>query len=87
MKYLSLYYKWMKTGKISDTGLCYALPNGHTIMNLNFKPDGYDGLWGYDGTPYMSYNLTDELYQVIAYDFTPLRQNIVLFLAAMNGEL
>lgn len=43
-------------------------------------PDG--GYWAYDGYETCADNFTERRLQ-----FSPLRQNIVLFLAAMNGEL
>jgi hypothetical protein len=89
-KYLPLYYKWMKKG-MPDQGLCsslWYLFQEETLLEL-FEPTEkeYDKggfclfqcFWAADGV-----SQRDESF---FYKFTPLRQNIVLFMAAMNGEL
>lgn len=85
MKYLDKYYQWMESGKIDDNGLCNALGKRSVnkfkpkrIMKINFV-DSDVTYWAYGGE--------SKSIRKIATDFTPLRQNIVLFLAAQNGEL
>lgn len=89
MKYLQYYNRWMRTGRIdSDNGMCYS-PVRSEALEL-FKPTYEDlpnlevvhGFWAYDGEPISTGSPDDR-----ATLFTPLRQNIVLFLAAMNNEL
>lgn len=86
-KYLKLYREWMKTGEMSYAGLCLAIPSdGKLFFKTMFKPttqeliehekDGY-------GTCYWGRKKGAES----AFAFTPFRQNIILFLAAMNNEL
>lgn len=71
MKYLPLYKEWMKDGKTPRCGLCLSLD---WIDDLDlFRPNGRG---------YFSYWAGDD-----DREFTPLRQNIVLFLAAQNNEL
>jgi len=89
-KYLKLYKQWMTSGEMTSGGLCDIFGVYDELFNL-VKPDEYDKqqleledlprwLWGY-GLPKTGY-LNDQFYT-----FTPLRQNIVLLMAAMNGEL
>lgn len=84
-KYLLLYEKWVKTGYIPGDGLCNCYCNGHRLakhelMKL-FEPFRKESerIWwagevGTTGTEYLS-------------RFNPFRQNIILFMAAMNNEL
>jgi len=81
-KYLPLYYKWMKQGRIPNDGLCNSLDYSEEFR-LYFA-NNLRGYWGYNGES--THNLC-EIDPEGPYKFTPLRQNIVLFLAAMNGEL
>jgi len=76
----------MKTGEIESAGLCRILAQDE--LGIFYPPDSYSKERGFD-----------DHYWYWAYDgergdqwdraecFTPLRQNIVLFMAAMNGEL
>lgn len=84
----------MKTGKLLDehpNGLCYEPGFRSGAMEL-FEPTdedsykyGTNAYWasGYD---YIEWD-DPELRKDAIGGFTPLRQTIVLFLAAMNGEL
>lgn len=81
-KYLPLYEKWMETGRIPCVvgvetigGLC-SIFHDDKLFKL-MEPVPYKaGYWG------------DDVNYGCDYDtFTPLRQTIVLFLAAMAGEL
>lgn len=91
MKYLPLYYRWLKAGRIPERtcngntgGLCGLFDKDPLFQLL--KPIGHEletrtiwGYWGLDGEGHI------EIHQ--STPFGPLRQNIVLFMAAMNGEL
>lgn len=89
-KYLTLYYQWAQTGRLHWNGLCLSLGNDKTFTELLSpdSPNGYYSVfyWGWAGEKrtleYMRAPIKDRMYE-----FTPLRQNIVLFLAAMNDEL
>lgn len=77
-KYLSLYKKWTATGRMNADGLCNSEIGKDELFQL-FKPfesdDWRNGsfYWGnVDGWGFY---------------FCSLRQNIVLLMAAMNGEL
>lgn len=89
MKYLPKYHRWIKNGRLPKDGLCHCLPTSNKLQL--FEPGysgGYWGYWGefYDG-PIMSQCVDEETKDKFQYDFNPLRQNIVLLLAAMNNEL
>jgi len=86
-KYLKFHFDCLESGVLPSDGLCNSLL-GNSIQlfeptDLDFKRLFKEGLpvayWGC-GCRYGS------LYER-AYKYTPLRQTIVLFLAAMNGEL
>lgn len=92
MKYLKLYKQWSETGRITERkgaitlgGLCSSEIGLEKDLGL-FRPEGFLGdlHWGYSGDRYY---FTLNLEKQIRYEFTPLRQNIVLLLAAMNNEL
>lgn len=92
-KYLPLYFEWMKTGQLPyGNGLCFEfdISQGGTdeIFNL-FKPlylSGAPAYWAESPsmTRISEINLPNHTF---GRAFTPFRQNIVLFMAAMNGEL
>jgi hypothetical protein len=85
-KYLKFYQECLDSGRMPDAGLCICL--GKRKMEI-FQPIGrevnyYDGVltglyWASDVNPGDSF--------ARHYGFSPTRQNIVLFLAAMNNEL
>lgn len=80
-KYLPLYYKWMEAGQLPEFGLCCSLEryDGYDQLLLLFAPeDRWEACGFWAATPG---NWEDELQQ-----FTPLRQTIVLLMAALNGE-
>ena len=91
-KYLPLYEKWMDDGILPQVsnyytgGLCGAGLAYDTLFDL-MKPQNREAgsatihYWGHDG------GVTELSYNVNPYAFTPLRQTILLFLAAMNDEL
>lgn len=87
-KYLPLYYEWLKTGRLPErdntSGLC-------TFLGSDFKhyfpdPNKKTGFWGYDAKEYEDRDEYVAWYD-FATKFTPLRQTIVLFMAALNDEL
>lgn len=80
-KYLKLYYEWMTRGRIPNNGLCNCFKVDDELFNLIDPELGeHESYWGYDGP---DLPLIDDLW----HSFTPLRQNVVLLMAAMNGEL
>lgn len=82
MKYLPFYNKCIKSGKIPDWGLCYSF-HGNSFFQLIDPENGrHESYWGY------SESVSDYVdYVSVRTEFTPLRQNIVLLMAAMNNEL
>jgi len=94
-KYLPLYEKWMKTGQLPECGLCncfgecitddeYFLDPSHQLFKLMYPED-----IEMPQSEYWGRGPIEELVDIekIHNEFTPLRQNIVLLMAAMNGEL
>lgn len=78
---LDFYYEYLETGHLPTPGLCFtAIANYDELEDFEPKKEDEDEplFWDYWGL--------DEGY-VSFHDFTPLRQNIVLFIAAMRGEL
>ena len=87
MKYLPLYFEWIKTGLIPTDGLCdffnresdsdeffdLIKPTVEDMEQL-FKEDLPSLWWG-----------SEEWGQ--SWVFTPRRQHFILLMAAMNGEL
>lgn len=85
-KYLPLYYKWMETGKIPRDGLCHSLGrlSRRQLKLFAPTPDEADehGHWrGHWGVMLNVYFPSDD------YSFNEFRQTVLLFVAAMNGEL
>jgi hypothetical protein len=83
MKYLPLYYKWTNNGRMPLDGLCNSLNHDREFSDI-FCQHSLDGFWGYAGRSTSNLSDTNPL---ACSEFTPLRQNIVLLLAAMNNEL
>jgi hypothetical protein len=92
-KYLPLYYKWMESERLPHNGLC-------NCFGLCYSEDKWESGEGYEDfeimfpLPYDDVNIecrnywgAGEKVRNLHVAFTPLRQNIVLFLAAMNNEL
>ncbi len=90
-KYLKIYYEWMKEER---------LPHGHGLCrefwdNVNDKPQTFLEMVSptdrdikildnkYSHTEYWG---SDSVYRLEGV-FTPLRQNLVLLMAALNNEL
>lgn len=92
MKYLKLYKEWAAKGEIPlvsgkgyNGGLCAIFGKDKQFKLL--KPLTEDELetrpiWGYWGCDGYSLGVFE-----LSVEFTPLRQNIVLLMAALNGEL
>lgn len=92
MKYLDKYYAWSKTGRLPNNGLCNSFPKHNYEIPYDLKimlPDEPNlTYWGHEIVAENPETyITDHNEDKIHYEFTPLRQNIVLFLAAMNNEL
>jgi hypothetical protein len=100
MKYLELYKKWSLIGKIENE-LLDCMPNGLCSSEIRkseyfelFEPnaDELEDLAG--GSAYWASEITSDEYlksvgntRRAAEFFTPTRQNIVLFIAFMEGEI
>jgi hypothetical protein len=87
-KYLDFYNKCMATGRIPACGLCNSLDRWDVSV---FAPhddiEDSNYCWGYDGEPTLPRLSMGVELPGLNNSFTPLRQTIVLFLAAMNDEL
>lgn len=96
-KHLDFYYECMATGRLKEaygSGLCgnaLYFYIDKKLLDL-FTPTAEDektlddegcsiGWWGYE-VPLFKSSVDERLHS-----FTPLRQTIVLFMAAINGEL
>lgn len=88
-RFIDLYYEWMEKGELPADGLCNSLPHSDIFELLipeasDFRVLEDAGLctafWASDR------NRNDSYYDS-AYPFNPLRQNIVLLMAAINDEL
>ena len=86
VKYLPLYYEWMETGNIPYKehrgicgGLCSIFHNDKMFKLIN-PPNGAGWYWG------CSWDDSDRGY-AFSTGFTPMRQTVVLLMAAMNNEL
>jgi hypothetical protein len=83
--HLEFYKKCCKDGQMEMDGLCSHFffdedLDCHTFELL--KPIDGVGYWGFSGRNGLYNNDRDRWYE-----FTPLRQNIILFIAAINEEL
>lgn len=99
LNYLKLYEAWMTRGRLPQNGLCYSLDPEHMGLFIDYFCDNrLGGYWGYEGVRYeIHYDNREEWtyivggksvsYEEMAHGFTSLRQNIILLLAAINGEL
>ena len=90
-KYLDLYYEWMESGEIPEKycngntgGLCGIFDKDRLFQLLKPTPDELETrrIWGYWGLDGDENNAAPS-----AICFNTLRQNIVLLMAAMAGEL
>jgi hypothetical protein len=89
INHLTTYKNWMKKEKIthdierfpdivSANGLCYSVVSRD--KNFQLFDEGMGGFWAFG-------EFYSIIYNNIASDFTPLRQNIVLFLATMRNQI
>jgi hypothetical protein len=91
-KYLPLYYEWNKRGRMSVNGLCTKFMGlGNKAMpfykEFDFvRPTDKDADRLYMGGYSSAYWASDSP-DMKEYIFTPLRQTIVLLMAALNDEL
>lgn len=85
-KYLPLYEKWVKAGKIPENGLCDIFENDSLFSLIDPERGVPETYWGYDDIQEEHHQLKIPIME-LWYGFTPLRQNIVLLMAALNGEL
>ena len=76
--YLPLYERWMKHG-LDGAGLCQAFQNNNMDSHLLDYSFFTDQEANYHWCKYI-----DDTFER---EFSPIRQNIVLLLAAMNNEL
>jgi hypothetical protein len=91
-KYLPLYEEWIKTGKIEDDvdrltgwgGLCNTVLGNEENKDMLKLFEPLNG--EHSGTNFWAADLPHGDSNRV-YGFTPMRQTIVLFLAAINGEL
>lgn len=81
-KYLDFYYECMKTGQMPCDGLCQAFSQTDEFKLID--PDRGEQItyWGCD-EPERGHEHRSNT----AHVFGPLRQTVVLLMAAMNGEL
>jgi hypothetical protein len=93
MSYLDFYNRYSEAGRLPSVGLCgsFFLHSMDQSVLEDFV-DHYSMVgtcWGYDAEyqsnhfPFYSYSKQND----VRFKFTSLRQNIVLFMAAMNNEL
>lgn len=84
-KYLKFHDQCLLTGWMPKEGLCGCFPNDNHLKHFDPGPDrnGFDYFWAFDGND----NRIELDSTMIAHCYTTIRQNIVLFMAAMNNEL
>ncbi len=90
--FIELHNEWIESGRMPNSGLCICLSGKMKTQLFDlFKPteeellhlvwDGFSSGYWASGVPLDADS--DTRYNV----YTELRQNIMLLLAAMNGEL
>ncbi len=86
MSYMDFYYKYAETGKLPKAGLCncFSADQLDLIMPDDYWPWDF---WAYDRLYGLDVLNNASLRTRVAYTFGPLRQNLVLLLAALNNEL
>ncbi len=91
MTFLQCYYDWMEAGRLPEGGLCSSTPGKLRGTLKLFEPTGDDFrrihlellssiYWG------SGLSVIDDSEKRM-WSFTHLRQTIILFCAAINGEL
>lgn len=93
-KYLPLYYEWMESGEIPRSGLCNSLndtddPFHKDELLIQFAPLFEEEPARYLCAQYWGHGNEDGDIHTseIAYQFSTLRQTLILFCAVLNGEL
>lgn len=81
-KLIELYYEWEQKKKLPDCGLCYSLPRRYKKYLELFHPTNLEEY----SIRYWCW-ASDENNHSGESDFGPTRQNIVLFICAMAGEV
>lgn len=86
-KYLNFYKERIKTGRIED-GLCNYFVNSEELDLMYPTDEDFDMLLDENlCTTYWASGMHEDTpYRGIHWPFTPLRQTIVLFMAALAGE-
>jgi hypothetical protein len=84
-KYLPLYYKWMESERIPGFGLCHSFARSGVSYVNDMEPLCPRGeeKKAYIANPWWGSGSTSPCW----FRFTPFRQTILLFMAAMNNEL
>jgi hypothetical protein len=86
-KYFQFYKDCMITGKLPKIGLCNCFPYDSLFELFSEGPgERRPVFWGYGGVGLHTNSIISDIVKR-AHKFTPLRQTIVLLMAAMNGEL
>jgi hypothetical protein len=84
--FLKLHKEWMKAGRMPEGGLCSSI-QFHSDMSFHvlgdFRPE-YQEPNAEDINPTFWASGSNE---ASLYEYTPLRQTIMLFCAAINNEL
>lgn len=88
-KHLQFYFDCIHYGSMPTTGLCKSADDrliSKTILEKYLTPDKADGEILLKERKDRAYWGSDD-WGFCLYQFTPLRQTIVLFMAAISGEL
>lgn len=84
LNYFEFYKTYARDGFLPSTGLCASLDSAQSLELMDlFMPFGIDAnvFWARGN------ELKGNIYHAIRYNFNPLRQNIVLLLAAMHDQI
>lgn len=78
----------MKTGRLPNWGLCTCFDDDVQLFSPYNDSELDSYYWAY-GSDYADQSefISSKQIDAVHHDFTPLRQTIVLFMAAMSGEL
>lgn len=91
--FLDFYNRCIENGKLPEDGICSSFENDTHLFELLYMFSGYTSewgtnwYWGYNGDVYKWVGADPKKQDKIMYTFTPMRQNIILLCAAINGEL
>lgn len=84
-KYLSLYIAWMEKGRLPSNGLCHYFQDDELFNLIDPEKGSMETYWAYDDDDHVQDTDWSEMNRW--FSFNPLRQTIVLLMAAMNNEL